>query len=220
MSFEYIEKYRPQNCQPLSPDGYIPSSFFMDVAITLGEQCPPRGQHPVGAVVTMRTLIWDTDTGGLGNYEIVVGVGENQTDQNSTKHAEVVAIESAERNIGRRALGNSLSVLYTTHEPCPMCAGAIANSKLGGVVFGTKADDALRLSREKGVKWRSNHVSGLEIIRGRKEAGRKDQFVIGGFEKEKCIALLARSAEIVESPPVPKPMDIIFMPGIEPLHFD
>ena len=71
-----------------------------------------------------------------------------------------------------------------------MCAGLIVNSKLSGIVFGTSAQDADDLVREQGIKWRSNRVSGLDVIRGRIERNTPKQFIIGGFMRDQCLELL------------------------------
>lgn len=180
-------------------ESYEPSDYFMDIAISLGEKCPEEGQHPVGAVVTALQPLINLDQGGEEQlYEVVVGVGANLVHNTSAAHAEMIAIEDAEMHLTRRRLGHACGVLYTTHEPCPMCAGAIVNSKLKGVVYGTSADDAKKLAEKTGMKWRSNKISGLDIIRGRDESGSNEQFVIGGVKREECLALLALSGTVAE----------------------
>jgi len=213
-SIDFLRRYRPQIVPDDAQELYVPRSFFMDIAISLGENCPPRGQHPVGAVVVTRTAIMDIDSGGLHMYEVVTGAGANSVENDSTNHAEVNALRDAEKRVGRRSLAGS--VLYTTHEPCPMCAGAVANSKLQGVVFGTLAEDARELAETKQIRWRSNEVSGIDIIKNRRESGAGQQFIIEGFEREKCLKLLAKASLIAETPrrqaAIPDP---IFLSGIE-----
>lgn len=172
---------------------YVPSDYFMDIAIDLGKLCPQEGQHPVGAVVTGVVDFVNADEGGTKPLEVVLGTGANMVHHQSTRHAEIVALGDAEMHHGRRQLGRTCSVLYTTHEPCPMCAGAVANSKIAGIVYGSGADDAERLVNEHGMKWRSNNISGLDIIRGRSENGSNYQFIIGGFKRDECLSLLAMS---------------------------
>jgi tRNA(adenine34) deaminase len=177
------------------PDGsYVPNEYYMQLAIAYAEECIDRGQHPVGAVVTRTMGIFSLDEGYEVTKEFVGGVGVNEVENDSSLHAEMVALRKAEMYNGRRRLGELKSVLYTTHEPCPMCAGAIANSKLHGVVYGTSAIDARELVESKGIRWRSNRVSGIDIIRGREENGTPEQFVIGGFLKERCLELLGKTS--------------------------
>ncbi len=66
----------------------------------------------------------------------IVGRGHNQTEQllDSTAHAEMIAITSANGTLESRFLTGC--TLYVTLEPCPMCAGAIVNSRIERLVFG------------------------------------------------------------------------------------
>ncbi len=67
----------------------------------------------------------------------VVGRGHNlrETSFDPTAHAEMVAIREASRQLGAWRLSGC--TLYVTLEPCPMCAGAIVQSRIDRVVFGT-----------------------------------------------------------------------------------
>lgn len=193
--------YGPEFGTPQKPghqlDGtYQPNEYFMKLAIDYGQHCVERGQHPVGAVVTRTFAMFDLDTGSPVTREFVAGVGINEVENDSSRHAETTAINKAEMYHGRRRLHDLKSVLYTTHEPCPMCAGLVANSKLSGIVFGTSAEDAADLVREQGIKWRSNGMSGLDVIRGRVERGAIGQFIMGGFMREQCLDLLKTSAQL------------------------
>ncbi len=80
------------------------------------------GEVPVGAVV-------------VKNGEVVsVGRNRRETGKNALAHAEIEAIDSACRTLGGWRLWEC--ELFVTMEPCPMCAGAIINSRLRRVVFG------------------------------------------------------------------------------------
>jgi len=81
-----------------------------------------EGEVPVGAVV-----VWENR---------IIGRGHNQTEalQDPTAHAEILAITAAASFLSSwRLEGVSL---YVTLEPCPMCAGAIVNSRIPTLVFG------------------------------------------------------------------------------------
>ena len=67
----------------------------------------------------------------------VIGRGYNQREslKDPTAHAEMIAITAAANTIGDWRLTDC--TLYVTKEPCPMCAGAIINSRLKMVIFGT-----------------------------------------------------------------------------------
>jgi tRNA(adenine34) deaminase len=98
--------------------------IFMQQALSLAKQAMNEGEVPVGAVV-------------VKNGEII-GSGYNLRENKgmATAHAEILAIEEACRKLGTwRLLG---CTLYVTLEPCPMCAGAIVNSRIERVVYGVK----------------------------------------------------------------------------------
>ena len=97
---------------------------FMMEALALAETAASIGEVPVGAVV-------------VKDGEIVGrGYNRRETDASAIAHAEVLAIEEACRAIGSWRLGGC--TLYVTLEPCPMCTGAIVNSRISRVVFGLK----------------------------------------------------------------------------------
>ncbi len=95
---------------------------FMDRAIELAKIAAANGEVPVGAVI-----VRDGE---------IIGEGYNlrETEKSPTAHAEIAAIESAAKKIGDWRLDGCS--IYVTLEPCPMCAGAIINSRLKEVVFG------------------------------------------------------------------------------------
>lgn len=95
---------------------------FMQAALNLAREAGAEGEVPVGAVV-------------VRNGEIV-GMGRNrrELDKNALAHAEIEAIEAACRKIDGWRLWEC--ELFVTLEPCPMCAGAIINSRIKRLVFG------------------------------------------------------------------------------------
>ncbi len=97
---------------------------FMKEAIAEAKKAALEGEVPVGAVVVM------------GDEIISRGRNTRETLGKATGHAEIEAIEEACRRLGSWRLGGC--TLYVTLEPCPMCAGAIVNARLGRVVFGSK----------------------------------------------------------------------------------
>ena len=96
--------------------------FYMDEALALAREAFAEGEVPVGCVV-------------VRNGEIV-GRGRNRRETGKTAlgHAEIEAIAEACRNLGGWRLWEC--TLYVTLEPCPMCAGAIINSRIKNVYFG------------------------------------------------------------------------------------
>ena len=95
---------------------------YMKAALKLAHKAAEEGEVPVGAVVVCDGKI--------------VGRGRNrrETKKNALHHAEIEAIEKACKKLGGWRLHRC--DLYVTLEPCPMCAGAIINSRIKRVVFG------------------------------------------------------------------------------------
>ncbi len=98
--------------------------IYMRKALELAELAARQGEVPVGAIVVKRS------TGEI------VGRGFNRREygRSPLTHAEIVAIDQASRKLGGWRLVDC--ELYVTLEPCPMCAGAIINSRIQRVVFG------------------------------------------------------------------------------------
>ena len=80
------------------------------------------GEVPVGAVIVKD-----------GNI-LAVGKNEREAKQNALSHAEIEAINNACKTLGSWRLDGC--EMYVTLEPCPMCAGAIINSRIKTLVFG------------------------------------------------------------------------------------
>ena len=99
---------------------------YMREALALARRAFELGEVPVGAVA-----VWDGK---------IVGRGMNlrESDKNALRHAEIMAIDEACKNLGGWRLWKC--DLYVTLEPCPMCAGAIINSRVKRVIYG--ASDA------------------------------------------------------------------------------
>lgn len=95
---------------------------YMQEALLLAKEAADLGEVPVGAVVVRKGEI--------------IGRGHNlrENKRSSVAHAEIIAIEQACETIGNWRLSDC--TLYVTMEPCPMCAGAIVNSRIERVVFG------------------------------------------------------------------------------------
>lgn len=95
---------------------------MMRRAIDLGRQAAAVGEVPVGAVVYK------------GSDIIAEAYNLRETESDPTGHAELLAISMAGKALGEwRLTGCSLAV---TLEPCPMCAGAMVNARLGRVIYG------------------------------------------------------------------------------------
>lgn len=95
---------------------------YMNYALSLARLSAEEGEVPVGAVV-----VCDGE---------IVGEGRNrrETNKNALHHAEIQAIGEACSRLGGWRLWKC--DMYVTLEPCPMCAGALINSRIKKVYFG------------------------------------------------------------------------------------
>ena len=98
---------------------------YMALALALAKEAAQAGEVPVGCVIA--------DSEGR-----VIGRGRNRREERSdaTAHAEVEAIRQACAALGNWRLEQCS--IYVTLEPCPMCTGAIINSRIPTVVFGAR----------------------------------------------------------------------------------
>ena len=98
---------------------------FMRDALALAQEAKAAQEVPVGCVIA------DKD----GN---IIGRGRNRRIENAdaTAHAEIEAIREACKALGDWRLSGC--TMYVTLEPCPMCTGAIINSRIPTVVFGAR----------------------------------------------------------------------------------
>lgn len=94
----------------------------MQRAIELAKMSAAEGEVPVGAVVV--------------KDGVIIGEGRNRRElgKNALYHAELEAIDNACKKLGGWRLWQC--EMFVTLEPCPMCAGAIVNSRLRKVTFG------------------------------------------------------------------------------------
>jgi tRNA(adenine34) deaminase len=98
----------------------------MGEALALAREAGESGEIPVGAIVTDR------------DGEILArAANRKERDTDPTAHAEILALRAAARTLGNWHLNDC--TLYVTLEPCPLCAGAILQARLGLLIYG--ADD-------------------------------------------------------------------------------
>ena len=97
---------------------------FMQEALELAHQALLMEEVPIGAI--------------LVSNDVVVGRGFNQTLSRSSvlAHAELIAIEDASKNIGNHRLVDT--ILFSTIEPCHMCAKAIIEARISHIIFGAR----------------------------------------------------------------------------------
>lgn len=143
----------------------------MILAIEEAQRAQQKGDYAVGAVVIKNDSLLSL----AGNAVKVL--------QDPTLHAEIVAIRQATKKLGTRHLEDC--ILYTTHEPCPMCSGAAIWARMKGIVFGARMEDMASYCLENGNKnwsWRTIHIPASTII----ERGEPKLFLVENFMREEC----------------------------------
>ncbi len=101
---------------------------YMKIALEEAQKAAMIGEIPIGAVIVCDGEI------------IAKAHNMRETWQDATAHAEIIAIKQACEKLGRWRLTGA--TLYVTVEPCPMCGGAIMNSRLDKLVYGCKDSKA------------------------------------------------------------------------------
>jgi len=105
-------------------DKRVEDEGWMQLALAQAQLAAALDEVPVGAVA-----VWQGQ---------VIGAGYNrkESDQDPTAHAEIMALKDAAAFLNNwRLIGVTL---YCTLEPCPMCAGAMIQARLGRLVYGAK----------------------------------------------------------------------------------
>ena len=96
---------------------------WMTQALVLAREAASHNEVPVGAIIT------------VGDTLIAAAANCREALQDPTAHAEILALRQAAQQLGAWRLTEA--TLYVTLEPCPMCAGAVVQSRLGRLVYGT-----------------------------------------------------------------------------------
>ncbi len=129
----------------------------MRSAIAVAKSALKTADVPVGA------LIVDGE-----NNIIATGYNEREAHQDPTAHAEIVAIRRAAQKLGTWRLAECR--LVVTLEPCAMCAGAIAQSRIGILVFGAWDEKAGAVGSVWDVLRDPRAIHKMEVIGGVLEA--------------------------------------------------
>ncbi|QHJ69740.1 tRNA adenosine(34) deaminase TadA [Planococcus halotolerans] len=152
---------------------------YMKMAIEEANKAAAKGEVPIGAVI-------------VRDGEVIARAHNlRETTQNAVTHAELLAIQQACEELGSWRLENT--ILYVTLEPCPMCAGAILQSRIPRVVYGARdvkagsVDSLYRLLNDD----RFNHQCVVkENVLADECGGLLTQFFRGLREKKKKRKLL------------------------------
>lgn len=165
-----VRKRRKRAASTQQPDAAGSAAFaitetdrrMMDRAIELARIAGQAGEVPVGAVLYR------------GDDIIAEAANNREASNDPTGHAELIAIRQAGENLGTWRLSDC--TLAVTLEPCPMCAGAMVNARLGRLVYGA-------------VDAKAGAVTTLYTIATDSRLNHR-VLVIGGVQAKRCKQLL------------------------------
>ena len=101
---------------------------WMREALRAARDAHARDEVPIGACIV------------IGEEPIAVSGNRTRTDCDPTAHAEIVALREAAKKIGNYRLSDA--IVYSTIEPCAMCAGALIQARVGLLVYGAQDEQA------------------------------------------------------------------------------
>ena len=157
---------------------YIPNPEFMRLAIQEAQSAKSAGDYAIGAVVVRGT-------------EVVASSGNRvKIDSDPTQHAEVAAIRKACESLKSRHIEGA--ILYTTAEPCPMCASTAIWARMAGIVSGSTIEDMAEfreMSGNSGWTWRTVDIAARAVL----DNGDPKLFLTEGFLRDECRALFHES---------------------------
>jgi tRNA(adenine34) deaminase len=102
----------------------IREEIYMKLVLQLARQAAEKGEVPIGAVIVQDDEI------------IARAHNEKEIRQDATAHAEMLAMEMAAKHLGSWRLNHA--TMYCNLEPCPMCAGAMINTRLKKLVYASR----------------------------------------------------------------------------------
>lgn len=138
-----------------SPDNST-HEFYMRECLNLARSASDSGEVPVGAIVV--------------NGDRIISKASNAQigECDPTAHAEIIALRGAAQATGNYRLPGC--TLYSTVEPCLMCAGALLHARVVRVVYGAPEPRAGAVGGEVDYFNRMKHVHKLEVVGGILEA--------------------------------------------------
>jgi tRNA(adenine34) deaminase len=134
-------------------------------AIDRAKHAETLGMRPFGCVIV--------NTDGM----VLAESWGSETPTDPTRHSEIIAIQDACRATGGKLLG---CTIYSTHEPCVMCCGAIMHAKLSRVIYGSARQDLPSLFR---ARWIRAH----ELLEDTSHPP-----VVGRCQIDECVSLFAK----------------------------
>jgi len=103
-------------------------AHWMREALQAAHEANERDEVPVGTCIVS------------GDVVLAIAGNRTRTDQNPTAHAEIIALREAARKLGNYRLTEA--VVYSTIEPCAMCAGALIQARVKRLVYGARDERA------------------------------------------------------------------------------
>jgi tRNA(adenine34) deaminase len=131
----------------------VEDETYMREALAEAERAYRKGEIPVGAVAV--------------KDGVIIGRGHNQKEElrDPTAHAEMTALKQAAQALGGwRLMGVTV---YSTLEPCPMCAGAILNSRIKEIIYGASdprygaCGSVLQIANSEALDVHANIIAGV-----------------------------------------------------------
>ncbi|MCM1305913.1 MAG: tRNA adenosine(34) deaminase TadA [Bacteroides sp.] len=136
---------------------------FMLRAIDVARECAQFDEVPVGAVLVKDGVI------------LAESGNEKERENNALRHAETIVLEKGAKLLGNWWLENC--ELYVTLEPCPMCAGAMINSRIRSLYFGAYDEKSGACGSKVNLLEEGLFNHNIEVA--------------GGFLKDECAKLLS-----------------------------
>lgn len=149
---------------------FAPKRKFMNIALKQARLAFDCGDYPIGSCIVR------------DNEVIAVSSNRVKSKDDSTRHTELEIIQYV---VGMQN-GPYLEdcILYTTHEPCPMCSGAAVWSRLGGIVYGNSINDFKNYTKESNyLKWRVIDIPSRTITKD------SNIEIHGPFMNKQCLEL-------------------------------
>jgi tRNA(adenine34) deaminase len=103
-------------------------AHWMRQALAAADEARARGEVPIGTCIV------------AGDAVLAVAGNRTRTDQDPTAHAEIMALREAALGVGNYRLTGA--VVYSTIEPCVMCAGALIQARVARLVYGAPDERA------------------------------------------------------------------------------
>ena len=143
----------------------------MRLAIAEAKSARKAGDYAIGAVVARDGAVLASSGNRI------------KLEHDPTQHAEIAAIRLACASLRTRHLERA--VLYTTAEPCPMCASAAIWARMSGIVSGSTIDDMAEFRERFGTPewtWRTVDIAARAVL----DQGDPKLFLTEGFLRDEC----------------------------------